>query len=116
MVILFWIAAAGAVTAAQTLLQPISTSGGAAVTIAAVLLAACCYTRLCAPFGGIGHALGVGIAWLSLGIFTELVLAASLGHEWDACLGSPDRPLLRNIFFFVWIFGPALFARREERE
>lgn len=114
LVVLFWIAAAVAVAEAQTVLQPISPAGGAAVTVVAILLAAYCYTRFCARYAGISHALGVGIAWLALGIATDLVMTAHLGHEWGAVLGSPDRPLLRNIFFFVWIFAPALFARRED--
>jgi len=41
-------------------------------------------------------------------------MATHLGRGWYAVLGSPARPLLRNIFFFVWIFSPALFARRED--
>lgn len=116
LVILFWIAAAGAVAAAQTKIEPVSQSGAAVATIAAILLAAYCYTRFCARYAGINHALGVGIAWLALGIITELVMAAHLGHEWDVVLGSPDRPLLRNVFFFIWIFAPALFARRQDGE
>lgn len=116
LVILFWTCAAGAVAVAQTRLQPVSPAGGAAATIAAILLAAYCYTRFCARYTGISHALGVGIAWLALGITTELLMAAHLRHEWNAVLGAPDRPLLRNVVFFVWIFAPALFARREGGE
>ena len=116
LVTLFWIAAAGGVAGAQKKLEPISPAGGAVVTIAVILLAAYCYTRFCVRYAGISHALGVGIAWLALGIITEVVVAARLGHQWNAILGSPDRPLLRNVFFFVWIFAPALFARREDGE
>jgi hypothetical protein len=116
LVTLFWIAAAAVAGAAQTKLEPLWPAGAAAVSIGAVLLAAYCYTRFCALCAGISHALGVGIAWLALGITTELVMAARLGHEWNAVLGSPDRPLLRNVFFFVWIFAPTLFARREDGE
>jgi hypothetical protein len=114
LVVPFWLAAAGAVGAAQTQLHRVSPAAATVATIAVILLAAYCYTRFCARQAGITHALGVGIAWLVLGITTELVMAARLGHAWDAAvLGSPDRPLLRNVFFFVWIFAPALFARRE---
>ena len=116
LVVLFWIAAAGAVAIAQTKLEPISPFGGALAAVAAILLAANGYTRFCARQAGISHALGVGIAWLALGISTELFMVTRLGHGWYAVLGSPDRPLLRNVFFFVWIFAPALFARREDRE
>jgi hypothetical protein len=116
LVVLFWIAAAVAVGAAYAILEPISPAGGAVATIAAILLAAYCYTRFCARHAGISHALGVGIAWLLLGIATELVMARHVHRGWYAVLGSPDRPLLRNIFFFVWIFSPALFARRDGEE
>ncbi|HJQ38516.1 MAG TPA: hypothetical protein VKB93_15365 [Thermoanaerobaculia bacterium] len=114
LIILFWVAAAGVAGAAHTILEPISPAAGAVVTIAAIVLAAYCYTRFCARHAGISHALGVGIAWLLLGITTELVMATHLHRGWFAVLGSPARPLLRNLFFFVWIFSPALFARREE--
>jgi hypothetical protein len=66
--------------------------------------------RLGAPEGTIDHALGVGIAWLVMAIFTEVVVAAVVGHGWYLVLGSPARPALRNLFLFVWIFGPAVFA------
>jgi hypothetical protein len=110
-VVLFWLAAAGAAAAAQMNLGPIPAT---VATIAAILLAAYGYTRFCARQAGISHALGVGIAWLALSIISEIVLAAQLDRGWYAVLGSPARPLLRNLFFFVWIFGPALFARRED--
>src|SRR5687768_6323347 len=106
--VLFWIAIAAVVVAAQMTLQPL---WAAFATIAAIVFGAYCYSRFRARNAGISHALGVGIAWLALGIGTELVMAAHLGHGWYGVLGSPDRPLLRNVFFFVWIFSPALFAR-----
>lgn len=114
LVVVFWSAAAAAVTAAQKRLQPVSPSGATVATIAAIVLAAWSYTRFCARYAGISHALGVGIAWLLLGIVTELVIATRIGHGWYGVLGSPDRPLLRNLFFFVWIFSPAMFAHADE--
>lgn len=113
LVVLFWIAGACAVGAAQTHLQLVSPAVATVATISVILLAAYCYTRFCARQAGITHALGVGIAWLVLGITTELVMATRLAHGWYGVLGSPDRPLLRNVLFFVWIFAPAVFARRE---
>ena len=113
LVLLFWIAAAAAVATAQTHLPPVSPAAADAATIAAILLAAYSYTRFCARQAGITHALGVGSAWLVLAVAAELVMEARLAHHWYAILGSPDRPLLRNVLFFVWIFAPALFARRE---
>lgn len=116
LVVVFWMAAAAAVTAAQTKLHPLAPTGATVATIAAIALAAWCYTRFCALYAGISHALGVGIAWLALGIVTELVMVTRAGHGWYGVLGSPDRPLLRNVIFFVWIFSPAIFARREDQE
>jgi hypothetical protein len=115
LVVVFWMAAAAAVTAAQTKLHPISSAGATVATIAAIVLAAWCYTRFCAQCAGISHALGVGIAWLALGIVTELVMVTRAGHGWYGVLGSPDRPLLRNVIFFVWTFAPAIFARRDDQ-
>lgn len=116
LVVVFWAAAAAAVTAAQTQLHPLFPAGATVATIAAIVLAAWCYTRFCAQYAGISHALGVGIAWLALGIVTELVMVTRAGHGWYGVLGSPDRPLLRNVIFFVWIFAPAIFARRADQE
>ena len=114
LVTLFWLLAAAAVAAVHSELDALSPSGVAVAAIAAILILAFGYTRFCARQSGISHALGVGIAWLVLGIVTEMAVTTRLGHGWYAILGSPDHPLLRNIFLFVWIFAPALFARREE--
>ena len=114
LVIVFWMVAAAAVTAAQKRLHPFSPAGATVATIAAIVLAAWSYTHFCARHAGISHALGVGIAWLVLGIVTELLIAARVGHGWFGVLGSPERPLLRNVFFFVWIFSPAMFAHTDE--
>jgi hypothetical protein len=105
-VTLSWIiAAAGAVAARPA---------GALASIGVIVLCAYGYMRFGARESGLSHALGVGVAWLVLGIVAEMLMTRRLGHGWYAILGSPDRPLLRNIFLFVWIFAPALFARREE--
>jgi hypothetical protein len=103
LVFLFWLAAALLVAMA-----------GAFVKIAAIVAVAFAYTRLCARCAGMPYALGVGIAWLVLTIAAELLMTAHLGRGWFGLLGSPERPLLRNIDLFVWIFAPALFARGEE--
>jgi hypothetical protein len=116
LVIVFWMAAAGAVVAAQKLLEPRRPTAATVTTIAAIVGAAYGYTRFCAREAGVSHALGVGATWLLLGIATEVAMVTHVGHGWYAVLGSPDRPLLRNVFFFVWIFGPALFARRDSEE
>src|SRR5688500_18389395 len=116
LVIVFWMAAAGAVVAAQKTLEPRHPATATVTTIAAIVGAAYAYTRFCAREAGVTHALGVGAAWLLLGIATEVAMVTHIGHGWYAVLGSPDRPLLRNVFFFVWMFGPVLFARRDSEE
>jgi len=114
LVTLFWIIAAAGVGVVHTEIDLLSASGGAVASIAIIVVSAWCYTRFCARCAGISHALGVGIAWLVFGIVTEIAVTMRLGHGWYAVLGTPDRPLLRNIFLFVWIFAPAIFARRED--
>lgn len=111
LIALFWSVAAALVMLAHVKLAPLA---GATATIAAIVAAAYCYTRLAAPNAGVTHALSVGIAWLALSLVTEIAIAARLGHGWFTLIGSPDRPLLRNVYLFVWIFAPALFARGEE--
>jgi len=111
---LFWIAAAVPVVTARVSLDRISPIASAAATIAAIVAAAYAYTRLIAPCAGVTHALSVGITWLVLSIATELTIAARLGHGWFTLIGSPDHPLLRNVYLFIWIFAPAFFARGDE--
>jgi hypothetical protein len=111
LVTFFWMIAAGLVLAVHAAIEPLSSKAGAAAEIAALILTAYAYSRCAAREAGITHALGVGIAWLVLSIATEIVLATHVGHGWFTLLGSPDRPLLRSVLLFVWIFAPALFAR-----
>jgi hypothetical protein len=111
---LFWMVAAALVMASRATLDRLSPVAGAAATIAVIVAAAYAYTRLTAPKGGVTHALSVGITWLVLSIVTELTIAARLGHGWFTLIGSPDHPLLRNVYLFVWIFAPALFAKGED--
>jgi hypothetical protein len=106
---LFWFLAAIAVAAARFEIGPATAS--ALVTMAVLIVTAYVYMRLVANESGISHALGVGITWLMLSIATEIALTAYAGHGWFTLLGSPDRPLLRNLLLFVWIFSPALFVR-----
>ena len=112
LVVLFWLAAAILVVTAQVEVAPCSATAGAAATIAAIVGVAYAYTGLTVPRRGTSHALGVGIAWLVLSIAAEMLLTRRLGHGWFPLLGSPARPFLRNVYLFVWIFAPALFARR----
>ncbi len=109
----FWVVAATLVAAAHVTIEPRSRLTGAAATIASVIATAFAYSRVAARRATVTHALGVGIAWLVLSMGTEIVLATQVGHGWFTLLGSPDRPLLRSVLLFVWIFTPSFFARRE---
>jgi hypothetical protein len=114
LIFLFWIAAALLAAACHLELDGRSRAGSAVTTMAAITGVAFAYTRLCARNAGISHALAVGIAWLVLAIVAEIAIGSGIGHGWYALIGTPDRPLLRNIILFVWIFAPALFARDGE--
>ena len=112
-VVIFWSVAAALVTSAHLEIEPRSPGAAAVATIGAMLVTAGGYMWLVARHAGVTHALGVGIAWLTLSIVAEIALTTHLGHAWFTLLGSPNRPLLRNIFLFAWIFAPALFARSD---
>ncbi len=116
LVVVFWIAAAVLVATCHIELDARSESGSAVAAIASIMLAAYAYTHFCARCAGIDHVLGVGIAWLLFAVIAEITIASRIGHGWYALLGTPDRPLLRNISLFVWVFAPALFARRQDQE
>lgn len=115
LVALFWVVAAILVVGVHLAIEPRSPGAGAVVTIGFLVATAWLYTRLCAYEAGVTHALGVGIAWLSLSIATEVALSTYAGQGWFTLLGSPDHALLRNVYLFVWIFAPAIFARRESK-
>ncbi|HET7435734.1 MAG TPA: hypothetical protein VFN10_13580 [Thermoanaerobaculia bacterium] len=108
-----WIAAALIVAAAHVEESSLTVTGTAAVAMTSIVLFAYVYMRRCAPDADVSHALGVGVAWLLLAVITEIAGAALLRHGCYVLLGSPARPLLRTIFFFVWIFSPAVFARND---
>lgn len=112
-VALAWAAAAVAVALVHTLLDRRFPLSAAALEIGLILLVSFCYMRM-TPGANVHDALGVGIVWLVLGILAEVSSAAALHHGWFLVLGSPDKPLLRNLFLFVWIFAPALFARQQQ--
>jgi hypothetical protein len=112
LIVAFWLAAAALAGTAYVELDALSMSGGAVAAIASVFAGAYAYTQLCARNAGMSHALGVGTAWLALAIIVEVAMTRHLHRGWYALLGSPDHPLLRNLFLFVWVFAPAFFARR----
>jgi hypothetical protein len=113
LVVLFWMAAAALVTTAHAELGRRSPEAAAVATFATLIVTAYAYSRLVARQAGVTHALTVGTTWLMLSITAEVVLTTRAGHAWFTLLGSPDRPLLRNVLLFAWIFAPVLFASRE---
>lgn len=113
LVCLFWLAAAVLAASCHTKLDALSPSCGAVATILSIVGVAYAYVRLCARHAGVSHALGVGIVWLALAIVSEIAIGNRVGRGWYLLIGTPDRPLLRNVFLFVWIFAPALFANQE---
>jgi len=113
LVLLFWIAAAVLAATCHTRLDGLSPSGGAVAAIASIAGVAYAYTRLCARCAGTAHALSAGIVWLLLAIVTEIAITSRTGHGWYSLIGTPDRPLLRNVVLFVWIFAPSVFTHRE---
>ena len=102
-VVLFWIVAAIPVLAAPS----------EAVKLVAIVGAAFAYMRLAAREATLHHALTVGITWLLFDIVVELVAASVVGHGWYELIGSPAKPLLRDLQMVTWIIAPAIFARRE---
>lgn len=113
LVVLFWLVADVFLVATHVAIEPLSARGAALAAVAALVLTAFAYTRFVAREAGEAHALGVGVAWLLLSIAAEMAFTASAGHPWFTLLGSPDRPLLRHVLLFVWVFSPSMFARRE---
>ncbi|MEO8382682.1 MAG: hypothetical protein ABI779_23695 [Acidobacteriota bacterium] len=113
LVVLFWAAAGVLVVTARVELDSLSTTAGVVTAIVAIAVAASCYMRLCARNCGSSHALGVGIVWLGLALVTEITLTTRLGHGWFALLGSPERPVIRDVLLLTWVFAPAMFAHRE---
>ena len=105
--VLFWIIAALLVASCHATLDRWSIAGGTFAEIVVIITTAFCYMRLAAREATVDQALGAGIGWLLLAVLTEIALSS------HALLGSPDRPVLRNLFLFVWIFSPALFAQRD---
>lgn len=110
---LFWTIAAVLVATAHLRLDRVSEWGSAAVEIGVLIGVAYCYMHFIARDATVDHALLVGIVWLLLTIVAELSVASYVHHGWFALLGTPARPVLRNVFLFVWIFAPAVFARHE---
>jgi hypothetical protein len=111
-ILLFWLLAATLVTAEHGTLDRLSVPGSTVAEILTVIGVAFAYMRFAAREATVDHALGAGAVWLLLAVVAEIAITNHLHHTWCALLGTPNRPVLRNLFLFVWIFSPALFARR----
>ncbi|MCU1347616.1 MAG: hypothetical protein JWO56_646 [Acidobacteria bacterium] len=109
LVVLFWGAAALLVVSTQPLIEGFST----AAKVGAIVVAAWAYMRFAARNARIDHALYVGLAWLTLDIVAEIATTSTLGRGWFELIGSPARPLLRDLLLGTWIGAPALFSRYE---
>ena len=112
-VVLFWGLGAILTVAAHLATVPMTPRVAVAAKLGAIFVAAYAYMRLAARNAPVEHALVVGVSWLALGIVTEIVMAAAGGHGWFELLGSPEKPMLRDVLLFAWIVAPALFARQE---
>ena len=108
----FWLAAAVLVVTMHVQVEPRSARAGAVAEILALLVVAYAYTRFAAREAGGADALVAGTIWLALSIAVELAVTAGLGYGWFTLFGSPERPLLRQMLLFAWIFAPVLFSRR----
>ena len=102
-VVLFWIVA----------VIPVLAAPNETVKLMAIVGAGFAYMRLAAPEATLRHALAVGITWLLFDIVAEVVAANVVGHGWYELIGSPARPLLRDLQMVTWIVAPAIFSRRE---
>ena len=113
-VVLFWIAAVLLVLAAHQLLDPVSAAAAVTMKVVVIVATAFVYIRVAARTATLGHALFVGIFWLTLGIVVELVTASMSGHGWFEIIGSPAKPLQRDLMLVAWIAAPTIFARYRE--
>ena len=109
MVIVFWAAAALLVAAAHQIAPP---AAALALKIAAIVAIGFAYMRLTAPEATLDHALLVGASWLVLGIVAEIIMTTSHPRGWFELLGTPDKPVMRDVLLFAWVAAPAAFARR----
>ena len=118
MIVLFWIAAATAITGEHLMLDRITPVGATAAKIATIIVAAYAYIRFTARRCTVDQALFVGIAWVLLDIATEITTTVHTGRGWHELLGSPSTPALRDMLLFSWVIAPAAFARYrcEERK
>lgn len=107
----FWVAAAVLVVAADRIVDPWSVAAGVTVKVAAIFLVSFAYMRLAGRHATVDHALIAGAAWLAMNIVAEVTATKVLGHGWFGLIGSPGRPVLRQLLLIVWILAPAAFAR-----
>ena len=110
-VLSFWAAAAFVAILCHRL-DAISAALGATLQTVGIFAAGFAYMRLGVPDATVDHALVVGVVWLVLGVITEVAMAENVGHGWYELLGSPARPLWRDLLLFAWVAAPAVFARR----
>jgi hypothetical protein len=108
-----WILASIVVVMAHRTFDPISAAAGVTVKTLTIVVAGFAYARLAYRRTTFDQALAIGVAWLVLGIMTEIVMTAQTHHAWFLLLGSPAKPFLRDVIMFAWVAAPAIFARYE---
>jgi hypothetical protein len=111
MIVATGISAAALACVSHLIVGRVSATSGEVAAMAGLFATAWLYMRLIKPEADVTHALAVGSTWLVVAVIAELVVTARLGRAWQGILGSPDHPLVRNLFLFLWIFAPALFVR-----
>jgi hypothetical protein len=112
-ILLFWLIAAILVVTAHRLIEPYSQPLAFAIALGSTLASAWGWS-LATREAGVSHALGAGTVWLILSVVVEMLVSARWHRGWFTLLGTPERPLLRSVALFVWIFAPALFVRRDD--
>lgn len=113
-VVVFWVIAAVLAFIGHTVVAQRSRNLGEAFAMLSVFIVAWAYSRTASPDFTVTHAMMVGVTWVVLAVAAEIANGARTGHGWYELMGHPDRPLLRNMMLFVWVFSPAIFARDEE--
>ena len=101
-VVAFWIIAA----------LLVSTTGSLVLKTGVIVLAALAYMRIAGREATIEHALLVGMAWTSMSIVAEIIVATTSHRSWSGLLGAADHAAFRNVLLVTWLAAPAVFARR----
>lgn len=109
--IALWAAAAVVVVTTHRMFAPVSASADVVAKTLVIFVAGFAYARLASPRTTVNQALIVGASWLFLGVIAEVIVSSATHHPWFQILGSPAKPILRDVVLFAWVAAPAFFAR-----